>query len=209
MNYLVLSRTQLLLAKISQVVQDVCDINKSIRSRKTSPNNLSMSRDLPCKHKINLHNNEQSDEGYKYFEDSKNTPQCQDLLDKPCNQEHCGKVPPSSLPVPVPKLPAPETTHAYPEAWLRSISGSSSLAEPCSEGNISDPSSSCNSSLSDSPSEEMDSREGMDKEEEGHPDLDGGGGMGMVGELLSGEGLRGEGLLPIQQVQGWEWKKDR
>ena len=48
----------------------------------------------------------------------------------------------------------------------------------------------------------------MDKEEEGRLDLDGGGGMGMAGEFLSGEELRGEGLLPIQQVQGWEWKKD-
>ena len=49
----------------------------------------------------------------------------------------------------------------------------------------------------------------MDKDEGEPLDLDGGGGMRMAGELLSGEELRGEGLLPIQQVQGWEWKKDR
>ena len=53
----------------------------------------------------------------------------------------------------------------------------------------------------------MDSREGMDMEEE-CLDLEGGGGTGMAKNCSSGEELRGDGAAPIQQVQGWDLKKD-
>ena len=69
-------------------------------------------------------------------------------------------------------------------------------------------SSSCNSSLSELPSEEeTDSREGMDTEEE-FLDLEGCRGTGMVKDCSLGEELRGDGAAPIQQVQGWDRKKD-
>ena len=45
------SRTHLLLAKISQVFQDICDIHKYIRNKKTSSNNLFRPEDLPYKHR--------------------------------------------------------------------------------------------------------------------------------------------------------------
>ena len=62
----------------------------------------------------------------------------------------------------------------------------------------------------------------MDRAEE-RPDLEGGGGTGMAkdcsqeeelrGEMTTdcsqGEELRGDGAAPIQQVQGWDLKKDR
>ena len=51
-------------------------------------------------------------------------------------------------------------------------------------------------------------REGMDTAEE-FPDLEGGGGTGMAKDCSSGEELRGNGAAPIQQVQGWDLKKDR
>ena len=51
-------------------------------------------------------------------------------------------------------------------------------------------------------------REGMDTAEE-CLDLEGGGGTGMVKHCSSGEELRGDGAAPIQQVQGWDLKKDR
>ena len=179
----------------------VRDINEYIRTKKTEPNNLFTQKDPPYKHKTSPDNDEQNGEDCKYSGGNRNMPQCQDPPDKPYTLKHCERDPPSSLPIPALEPPAPETVHAYPEAWLYSTSDSSSLVEPCSEDDISDPSSSCSSWLSDSPSEVMDSREGMDKVEEGRPDLDGGGGMGRAGELLAGEELRGEGLLPIQQVQ--------
>ena len=47
----------------------------------------------------------------------------------------------------------------------------------------------------------------MDRAEE-HPDLEGGGGTGMAKDCSSGEELRGDGAAPIQQVQGWDLKKD-
>ena len=53
----------------------------------------------------------------------------------------------------------------------------------------------------------MDSREGMDTAEE-FPDLEGGGGTGMAKDCSLGEELRGNGAAPIQQVQGWDLKKD-
>ena len=48
----------------------------------------------------------------------------------------------------------------------------------------------------------------MNKEEGERPGLDGGGGTGRARDSPVGEELRGDGALPIQQVQGWEWKKD-
>ena len=53
-----------------------------------------------------------------------------------------------------------------------------------------------------------DSREGMDTAEE-FPDLEGGRGTGMAKDCSLGEELRGNGAAPIQQVQGWDLKKDR
>ena len=177
--------------------------------RRTKGNNLSKLRGLPHKHKTSPHNDEQSGEDYKYSGDNKCMPQYQYPTGKPYIPEHHEINPPSFLPIPVPKPLEPRTNHAYFEASTRSTSSSSSLSEPCSEDDISDPSSSCSSSSSDSPSVEMDSREGMDREEGEHPDLDGGGGMGRVIDSPVGEELRGEGALPIQHVQGWEWKKER
>ena len=219
----VLSRTQLLLTKISQVVQEVRDINKYIGNKKTGSNNLFKPKGPPYKHKTSPGNDEQNGEDCKYFGGNKNMPQYQDPPDKPYTLKHCERGPPTSLPIPVLEPPAPGTIHAYPEAWSHSTSDSSSLVEPCSEDDISDPSSFCNSWPSDSPSGVMDSREGMDEGAGERLDLEGGGGTGIAkdcsqGEELRGETmidcpwgeeLRGEGAAPIQQVQGWDLKKDR
>ena len=40
-------------------------------------------------------------------------------------------------------------------------------------------------------------------------DLEGRGGTGVAKDCSSGEELRGDGAAPIQQVQGWDLKKDR
>lgn len=168
-----------------------------------------MPEDLPYKHKKDLYNDVQSDEGYKYSGDNKYILQCQYPTDKPYVPRNHEKDPLASPPLSAPSPPAPRTTHAYPEAQICSTSSSSSPVEPCSEDDIPDLSSSCSSSSSDSPSVETDSREGRDKEEEELPDLDGGGGMGRAIDSPVGEDLRGEGVLPIQQVRGWKWEKDR
>ena len=136
-------------------------------------------------------------------------PQSQDEHDRPCNPGYHEQNPPLSPPGPVPRNPEPRTTHTYPEVWPHSTSDPSSLVDSCPLDDTSDPSSSCNSSLSEPPSEEeTDSREGMDMAEE-FLDLEGGGGTGMVKDCSSGEELRGDGAAPIQQVQGWDLKKDR
>ena len=172
-------------------------------------NNLFRQEDLPHKHSPSPHNDEQNGGGCKYSADNTCTPQFQDEHDKPCNPKCHGQTLPLSPPEPTPKTPEQETNRTYPEASSRSASDSSSLADSCSSDNIAGPSSSCNSSSSELPSEEvMDSREGMDRAEE-HPDLEGGGGTGMAKDCSLGEELRGDGAAPIQQVQGWDLKKDR
>ena len=135
-------------------------------------------------------------------------PQSQGEHGKLCNPRYHEQTLPLSPPELAPRTPEPGINHTYPEASSRSASDSSSLADSCPSDSISDPSFSCNSSLSESPSEEeTDSREGMDTAEE-FPDLEGGGGTGMAKDCSSGEELRGDGAAPIQQVQGWDLKKD-
>ena len=135
-------------------------------------------------------------------------PQSQDEHDRLYNPRYHEQTPPLSPPEPVPRNPEPETSHTYLGASSRSTSGSSSLADSCPLDNTSDPSSSCNSSLSELPSEEeMDSREGMDTAEE-FLDLEGCRGTGMGKDCSLGEELRGNEADPIQQVQGWDLKKD-
>ena len=203
------SRTQLLLCQIKRVIHDVHDINKYIgNNKKQQSNNLPKPGDPPHKHRPSPHNNEQSEEGCKYSVSNKYEPRSQDEHDRLCNPGYHEQTPPLSPPEPVPRNPEPETIHTYPEVLLHSTSDSSSLADSCPLDNTSDPSSSCNSSLSELPSEEeTDSREGMDMEEE-FLDLEGGGGTGMAKDCSSGEELRGDGADPIQQVQGWDLKKD-
>ena len=159
-------------------------------------------------HNPSPRNDEQNGGDYKYSANSMCEPQSQDEHGKLCNPRYHEQTLPLSPPEPAPKTPEPGISHTYPEASSHSASDSSSLAGSCLSGNISDPSSSCNSSLSELPSEEeMDSREGMDTAEE-FLDLEGGGGTGMAKDCLSGEELRGDGAAPIQQVQGWDLKKD-
>ena len=218
------SRTQLLVSKIRKVIQEVRDINKYIGKRKIQQsNNLFKQEDLPHRHNPSPHNDEQNGGGCKYSAGNRCAPQFQGEHDKPCNLRCHEWILPLAPPEPVPEIPEQETSHTYPEASSRSTSDSSSLADSCPSGDIADPSSSCNSSSSKLPSEEVtDSREGMDRAEE-RPDLEGGGGTGMAmdcsseeesrGEMTMdcsrGEELRGDGAAPIQQVQGWDLKKDR
>ena len=203
------SQTQLLLHQIKRVIHDVCDINKYIgNNKKQQSNNLSKPGDLPHKHRPNPHNDEQSEEGCKYSVSSRCEPWSQDEYDRLCNPRYHEQTPPLSPPELVPRNPEPETSHTYLGASSHSTSGSSSLADSCPSGDTSDPSSSCKSSSSKLPSEEeTDSREGMDMAEE-FLDLEGGGGTGMAKDCSSGEELRGDGANPIQQVQGWDLKKD-
>ena len=191
------------------MIHEVHDMNKYIgNNKKQQSNNLSKPGDSPHKHKPSLHNDEQSEEGCKYFAGSKCEPQSQGEHDKPYNPKYHEQIPPLFPLEPVPKILEPKTTHTYLEASPHSISDSSSPADSCPLDDTSDPSSSCNSSLSELPSEEeTNSREGMDTAEE-FLDLEGGRGTGMGKDCSPGEELRGDGAAPIQQVQGWDLKKD-
>ena len=205
-----LSRTQILVSQIRRVIHEVCDMNKYIgNNRKQQSNNLSKQEDLPHVYNPSPHNDERNEGDYKYSANSMYEPQSQDEHGKLCNPKYHEQTLPLSPPEPAPKTPKPGISHTYPEVSSRSASDSSSLADSCLSDDISDPSSSCNSSWSELPSEEeTDSREGMDMAEE-FPDLEGGGGTGRAKDCSLGEELRGDGAAPIQQVQGWDLKKDR
>ena len=205
-----LSRTQILVSQIRRVIHEVRDMNKYIgNNRKQQSNNLSRQEDLPHMHNPSPHNDERNGGDCKYSANNRYEPQSQGEHDRPCSPEYHEQNPPLFPPEPAPRTPEPKTTHTYPEVWSHSTSDSSSLVDSCPLDDTSDPFSSCNSSSSKSPSEEeMDSREGMDMAEE-CLDLEGGGGTGMAKDCSSGEELRGDGAAPIQQVQGWDLKKDR
>ena len=188
------------------MIQEVYDMNKYIgKDKKQQSNNLSRQEDLPHKHSPSPHNDERNGGDCKYSANNKYIPQFQGEHGMLCNPRYHEQTLPLSPPEPIPKTPEQEINHTYLEALSRSASDSSSLADSCSSDNISDRS----SSLSELPSEEeTDSREGMDRAEK-HPDLEGGGGTGMAKDCSLGEELRGNGAAPIQQVQGWDLKKDR
>ena len=159
-------------------------------------------------HKPSPHSDERNGEGCKYSANSRYKPRSQGEHGRLYNPRYHEQTLLLSPLEPVPKIPEPGTSHTYPEASPHSTSDSSSPADSCPSDGTSDPSSSCNSSSSELPSEEeTDSREGMDTAEE-FLDLEGGGGTGMAKDCSLGEELRGNGADPIQQVQGWDLKKD-
>ena len=184
-------------------------MNKYIgNQKKQQSNNLSKPGDPPQMHRPSPHSNERNEEGCKYSASSMCEPRSLDEHGRLYNPRYHGQTPLSSPPEPVPRIPEPETSHTYPEASPCSTSDSSSPADSCPSDDTSAPSSSCNSSSSKLPSEEeTDSRAGMDTAEE-FLNLGGGGGTGMGKNCPSGEELRGNGAAPIQQVQGWDLKKD-
>jgi hypothetical protein len=187
-----LSRTRDIVAKITQVIQDI-GLIRSANSTKGVTSHYKLKRGQKGLHRkctsANKGNDEQSGEGCKHSPDSTTMSESTDpssTLYTPTHHETNSHASPSSRPS-TPR--SPTRTHSGPGDPLPPLSASSEPAVTCRRDNSVDQNESSDSCGSSScgtspPSDELgqDSREGMEEEERPDP----GGGKGMTGDLQGG-----------------------